>query len=473
MRTDEYLRFDLMGLADLVARREVSCSEVIDAAVNRLLEVNPKINAVTLQLIDHARTVAASDLHGPLAGVPYLIKDLTTSLAGTATTFGSKVFQHQVATTDSALVKALRAAGVVIIGKTNTPELGLEPVTEPALFGPTRNPWDLERTPGGSSGGAAAAVASGIVPAAHATDGGGSIRTPASCTGLFGLKPSRGRVSFAPNNEGWGGFSTQHAITRSVRDSALLLDIVSVPQPGDPYWHDQRSAFLDQVTRTPDRLRIAFSVEGLSGTSINPECAGAVLRVARICESLGHDVSEVKMPGGYAEVSASSSLVIMANVAATLENEAKRRGSAIPDDEIEFPAQLSYRLGAATSATDYIRALQICHAFGRTMAKFLEPYDVLLNSPLGSPPLKIGELRGDGRDVTAYRERLFGFMTNTSAANITGQPAMSVPLAWSESGLPIGIQFTARNGDEATLFRLAGQLEHAAPWSQRRPPGFG
>jgi amidase len=340
-------------------------------------------------------------------------------------------------------------------------------VTEPALFGPSRNPWNLERTPGGSSGGASAAVAGGITPAAHASDGGGSIRIPASCSGLFGFKPSRGRVSFAPADEGWGGFSIQHAVTWSVRDSAALLDVVCQPQPGDPYWRDAPATpFSAEVGRDPASLRIAFSTGGLAAPTIDPECAAAVRETAKLCESLGHKVEEALPPADFAAAGRAGGTVIAANVAATLDAEAMRRGRPIGEDEVEDVTWAMYQRGKGVSGSSYIQALQATHAFGRAVADFFGRYDVLLLSTLGSTAIPVGFLRGGG--LNSYNDRLFAFMPNTQAFNLTGQPAMSVPLIQSDDGLPIGLQFVARTGEEALLFRLAGQLERARPWAGRR-----
>lgn len=471
MNQEEYQAQDAVGLAALVASRQVSAAEVLEAAITRMEAVNPAINAITLSLADQARAeVAAGAPAGPLAGVPWLIKDLGAQVKGTPTTAGSRLFKDPLAAQDSATVTAYRQAGLVIFGKTNTPEFGLEPATEPELFGPTSNPWDLGRSPGGSSGGAAAAVAAGILPAAHASDGGGSIRTPASCCGLFGLKPTRGRVSFAPADEGWGGFSIQHAVTRSVRDSAALLDAVCRPVDGDPYWLEPPATpFLDEVGRDPGRLRIGFIPGGLAGEAIDPECAAAVADAARLCESLGHSVEEVRLSVDLAAARAAASVVVAASVAATLDAEQARRGRGLEDDEIDGFTRALYRRGQGLSGSEYVRAMQAAHAAGRQAARTFETVDVLLTSTLGLPPIPTGWLRGRPVDPRGYVERLFAFMPNTQLFNQTGAPAMTVPLAWSEGGLPIGLQFVGRPADEATLLRLAGQLEQARPWAHRRP----
>ncbi|MDB5450589.1 MAG: 6-aminohexanoate-cyclic-dimer hydrolase [Phenylobacterium sp.] len=466
MRFEDYRGHDATGLAELVARREVSAGQLLDAALARAAEVNPKINAITLDLAAKARAETATS--GALGGVPFLLKDLGAALAGTPTTGGSKLFAEQVAPADSAVTRLYREAGLVIFGKTNTPEFGLMPVTESVLLGACRNPWDLSRTPGGSSGGAAAAVAAGIVPAAHASDGGGSIRTPASCCGLFGMKPSRGRVSFAPLGEGWGGASIQHAVTRSVRDSALLLDVAGRPQPGDPYaLAPPETPYAEQIGRAPDRLRIAFTTAALaSPAGLDPECAAAVTDAARLCADLGHDVEEASLPGDLAAMQAAAGAVIAASVAATLDAEAERRGRPIETGEVEPLTMAMYRRGQTVKGADYVRAMQAIHAYGRAVATLYERYDVLLLSTLGSPPIPVGHLTEPGGDYVA---RLFAFMPNTQAFNNTGQPAMTVPLAWSRSGLPIGMQFVGRMGEEGLLFRLATQLEQARPWFDHVP----
>ncbi|MGI8839573.1 MAG: amidase [Caulobacteraceae bacterium] len=470
MNQSDYLSHDAVGLADLVARREVSAAEALEAALTRTEAVDSKLNAVTRLMADEARAAVKDGAPtGPLGGVPFLIKDLGVQVKGTATTAGSRLLADNVAAADSALVAAYRRAGLVIFGKTNTPEFGLEPVTEPALFGPARNPWDLQRTPGGSSGGAAAAVAGGMVPGAHASDGGGSIRVPAACCGLFGLKPSRGRVSFAPADEGWAGFSIHHAVTRSVRDSAALLDAACVPAPGDPYWLDPPARpFAEEVGCDPGALRIAFTTQALASDEIDPECAEAVRAAARLCESLGHQVEEASLPGDRQAVKDAAGAVVAANVAAALESEAARRGRPIAEGEVEDVTWALYRSGLGVSGARYIQAVQTAHAFGRTVAAFFQRHDVLLLSTLGRPPPPIGWLRGDPPDLAGYGKRLFAFMPNTQAFNLTGQPAMTVPLAWSAGDLPIGVQFVGRPADEATLFRLAGQLERVAPWAGRR-----
>ncbi len=469
MKFEDYHRHDAVGLAGLIAKREVSAGEVLEAAVSRMAQVNPKVNAVTLDLAERARKQAAAGVpEGPLSGVPYLVKDLGVQIAGTVTSGGSAMWKDAVAQTDSALARAYREAGLVIFGKTNTPEFGLMPVTEPSFLGVCRNPWDLSRTSGGSSGGAASAVAAGIVPAAHASDGGGSIRIPASACGLFGLKPSRGRVSFAPAGEGWAGASAMHAVTRSVRDSAVLLDIACQPEPGDPYYLSPPSTpYAQEVGKAPGKLRIGFTTAGLAAPIDNPEVIAGVTATAKLCENLGHTVEEVTLPGDFAAMALGAGNAIAASVVANIEAEAAKRGRPVGEEEVEPLTWAMYRRGQTVSGGDYVRGLAAIHAYGRAMATLFETYDVLLLATLGGPAIPIGWLTERGVNGT---ERLFAFMPNTQAFNNTGQPCMTMPLAWSVEGLPLGIQFVGRMADEATLFRLAAQIEQATPWFDRTAP---
>lgn len=469
MNQADYQTQDAVGLAGLISAGEISAKEALEAALARADAVNSDINAITYDMADEALDLVKDTTpKGPLGGVPFLVKDLGTQMAGTPTSAGSRLFAELNCPADNALVTAYRLAGLVIFGKTNTPEFGLEPVTEPESLGPCRNPWDLERTPGGSSGGAAASVAAGIVPAAHSSDGGGSIRIPASCCGLFGMKPSRGRVSLAPANEGWGGFSVQHAVTRTVRDSAVLLDVISTPQRGDPYWAPPPDrAFAEEVSIEPGTLTIAFTVESIAGPGLDPECAAAVRAAAKLCESLGHRVEEITLGWDYAPVQAAGGLIIAANIATLLDNEAARRSQPIKRGEVEDLTLEMYERGKSISATDYIKAIQIAHAFGRLSARAFMGFDMLLTATLGCPPVPIGWLRGG--KPSAYMQRLLTFMPNTQPFNVSGQPAMTVPLSQSRAGLPVGVQFVGQPAGEATLFRLAAQLERSAPWTSRHP----
>ena len=473
MRFDEYRSQDALGLAMLVARGEVTAAELLETARERMAAVNGQINAVTVDLSDRAGAAAEAGLpQGPLAGVPFLIKDISAQIQGVPTAAGSRVFADAApAVADSAIVASYRAAGLNLLGKTNTPEFGLAPVTEPVLTGPCRNPWNLDRTPGGSSGGSAAAVAAGIVPAAHASDGGGSIRIPAACCGLVGLKPSRGRVSQSPAGEGWGGLTVQHAVTRSVRDCALLLDIASGPRTGDPYALPRPTTpFLDETTRTPGKLRIAFTTGNLMISGSNPACVAAVERTIRLCEELGHEVVEAKPEVEYDEMSQALGLLVGASIGATLENEAERRGLPIRRAEVENLTWLLYCNALGRRCYEVMQAQMVVNTFARRWAAFFEHYDVFVLPTLGEQPIAIGHLDTDAADLNPYVERINRFIPNTQPFNVGGQPSMSLPMHWSDEGLPTGVQIAAGIGEEATLFRLAGQIEAAAPWFHRTPP---
>jgi len=471
MQVSEYLKYDAVGLAELVARRDVSPAELLDAALARMNEVNPVINAVVRTLEPQARAAIEKGVPpGPFAGVPYLLKDVTTQLAGEITTSGSRLFANARALDDSALVAAYKRAGFVIFGKTNTPEFGLVGLTEPELWGPTLNPWNLDRTCGGSSGGAASAVAAGIVPAAQASDGGGSIRIPASCCGLFGFKPSRGRVSMAPQGEGWAGLTVLHAVTHSVRDSAAILDASCQPVAGDPYHlAPPQIAFREEVKRDPGKLRIGMLAYNLNDTVQDPQCTAAVRETAKLCETLGHTVEEAKFPAGLKDLLDTAMTIIGATVAFNLQREADRRGRAISDDEIEPLSRIVWERGKAVTGVQYAQAIQAMHNAGRIAAKWMEPYDVLLLSTMGTLPIPTGLLKNVAADIEQLSAKHANYAPNTHVFNVTGQPAMSLPLAMSSEGFPIGVQFAGRAGEEALLFRLAGQIETARPWAARKP----
>ena len=470
MDFSDYLKHDAVGLAERVARREVTPDELLALALRQNERAQPKTNAICRMMETEARAQLAKPSTGAFAGVPFLIKDVVQDYAGLPTSAGSRALLDNIAPEHAHSVRRYLAAGLVIFGKTNMPELGLKAVSDSQAFGRVCNPWNVAHTPGGSSGGAAAAVASGVVPMAAGSDGGGSIRIPAACCGLFGLKPSRGRVSYAPKDEGWGGFSCGHVVSHSVRDSALLLDIAGQPMPGDPYWTDPPTEpFLAAAGREPARLRIAFTTAAFSSPGLDPECAEAVRAAAKLCESLGHHVEEADPPIDRAAL-ASAGVVIAASVAADLDTVALKRGRPIAEDEVEPITWTSYQRGRTIGGSAYIQALRVAHGLGRTVADFFRGYDILITSTLGSPAVPVGYLHGEPLDLAGYAQRLFAFMPNTQAFNVTGQPAASIPLAMSRSGLPIGVQFVARQGEDALLFSLAGQLERAAPWAGRRAP---
>ncbi len=476
---DEYESYDAMGLAGLVAEGSVSASEVLEAAIERVEARNPAVNAVVHRLDDEARAAVAAGLpDGPFTGVPFLIKDLNAHVAGAPTTNGSRLFADAVATVDSEFVARWRRSGMAILGKTNSPEFGLTGTTEPLLFGPSRNPWDLGRTTGGSSGGAAAAVASGMVPAAHATDGGGSIRIPASACGLVGLKPTRGRVTQAPHaGEGWAGMSIGGTVTRSVRDTAALLDAVCAPHPGDPYWAPPPARpFLDEVGADPGQLRIALVTVALSGAAVDPECVAAAEHAARACEALGHHVEHLDRWPALGPALAGAYLIMTANLVATVDERLSTLGRSLRDDDLEPGTLGAYETGKAVTGAQYALAVRGLHAASRTMAEFHAIYDLVCSPTLGTPPVPIGWLDPNG-DTALYRQRIGRFVGFTQLFNVTGQPAISLPLWWTTgssgdapAGLPVGVQLGARFGDEATLIRVATQLEQAHPWFDRTAP---
>ena len=473
MKAEEFASFDGLGLAELVRGRHVSPSELLDAAVSQVEARNPELNAVVTKLYDHARSAIAAGLpDGPFTGVPYLLKDLGAHVSGAVTSFGTTLFKDFVVDHDSEITARLRRAGLVIFGKTNTPEMGLAASTEPRLFGPTRNPWKPSHSSGGSSGGSAAAVAAGMVPMAHATDGGGSIRIPASCCGLFGLKPTRARNPMGPDaGEGWGGASVGHAVTRTVRDSAALLDATSGPDIGDPYWAPPPARpFLEEVGRDPGRLRIAITTRPWNGQPVDAECAEAAVAAARLCERLGHHVDEATPDVDARALGDATLVIISANIRATLEARAAALGRELKPGDVERLTWARAVDGHTARAADYARSIGVVHRIGRVVVRFFTRYDILLSPTMCQPPFPLGVLDLMTDDVERYTKAILGSIGFTSLFNSSGNPAMSVPLAWSRSGLPIGVQFAAPFGDEAMLFRLGAQLERAQPWSERRPP---
>ena len=472
MPTFPFEDYDGLGLAELVRRKEVSAKELLDAAVARTDALNPTLNAIVTRMDEHARAAIAAGLpSGPFTGVPYLLKDLGALYTGAPTSFGSGFYDGNVADHDSEITARLKRAGLVIFGKTNTPEMGLAPSTEPRRFGATKNPWNLAHSAGGSSGGAAAAVAAGIVPMAHATDGGGSIRIPASCCGLFGLKPTRARNPMGPDaGEGWGGASVGHAVTRSVRDSAALLDATAGPDVGDPYWAPPPAGpFLAEVGRHPGRLRIALTATSFNGQPVDPQCADAARAAATLCASLGHVVDEAHPTIDAAALGAATRVIIAANVRAALETRAAAIGRSLTEADVERVTWGWARIGLETTATDYARSIGVVHRTGRAVARFFAEYDVILSPTMCRPPFALGVMNMSSTDDAAYLQAVLACVGFTALFNSSGNPAMSVPLAWSREGLPIGVQFAGRFGDEATLFRLASQLEVAQPWADRRP----
>ncbi len=478
----EYDQYDAVGLAGLVRDKRIHPREILDEALERCDRVNPKLNAIICRLDAQAKKAVDSvDLALPLAGVPFLAKDLGPPLAGAPLTSGSKLFANYVPEEDGELIKRFKAAGLIFFGKTNVPEFGLVPVTEPELFGPCRNPWDLGRTTGGSSGGSAAAVAAGIVPMAHASDGGGSIRIPSSCCGVFGLKTSRGLnpkdISVETVAEDFG---VDHVVSRSVRDSAAALDAISNRiNPG----------FLSGLEREPGRLRIAVTRSAMLGNKVAPEVQEALAHAVKLLEGLGHTVEDAETGVNYGEFRNAFLTYWAINALQLIHAAAQTVGRKLKKGDVELPTWALSIAGRAMTAADRERAKNtIAHAT-RVFEEFLQRYDIILSPVLATLPIHIGENRVKSSEafainfadtmkwpwvmkalLKAVAARSFDFAAFTTPFNMTGQPAISVPLYWTQDGLPVGIQFGAKQGADALLLRLARQLEIAAPWSGRKPP---
>jgi amidase len=470
---DQIAFLDAIALADLVRRKEVKPIELVDAAIERIERLNPRLNAVVTPMYDQARIAAQGDIpDGPFRGVPFLLKDIVAAYAGVRMTSGSAFLRDFVPDHDSELVRRHKRAGLIILGKTNTPEFGILCTTEPRLFGPSRNPWDLSRTTGGSSGGPAAAVAAGIVPMAHANDGGGSIRIPASCCGLFGLKPTRARNPLGPDaGDIMGGFVAEHALTRSVRDSAALLDATAGPDVGDPYWAPpQARPFLQEVGAAPGRLRIAFSTKSATGVPIHVDCVKAVEDAAKLCADLGHEVVEAAPEFNTLFLTRAFSVVWWSGTAAGIDGLAFVTGRVPTQDQFEPLTWALYEKGHKVTGSEYLLSQLILQQSARQVAHFMEKHDVWLQPVLAEPPVPLGTFDSTPENPMKAWDRAVAFVPVTPLFNLTGQPAMSVPLFWNADGLPVGVHFAARFGDEATLFRLASQLEAARPWADRRPP---
>lgn len=464
---------DGIAQAELIHKREISPQELVEAAIECIERINPQINAVITTMYDQAMDVANGEISpGTFAGVPFLLKDLQAAYAGVRMTSGSNYLRDFVPNGDSDLVKRYKRAGLIIIGKTNTPEFGILPTTEPKLFGATRNPWDTTRATGGSSGGSAAAVAAGIVPMAHANDGGGSIRIPASCCGVFGLKPTRARNPLGPHfGDLFGGLIAEHAVTRSVRDSAALLDASAGMEPGDPYCAPPVARpFAREVGTDPGKLRIAFTKTAVTGVPVHADCIAAVEDAARLCQSLGHEVEEAA-PQINGEMILNAFMTIWsAGNAWTADSLSFATGRTVTQEEVEPGTWVLMEMGRRRTAPEYLLAVQMLQIVSRQVAQFMQKYDVMLTPTLAEPPLPLGSFDSTPEDPMAGMRRAGLFAPFTPICNATGQPAMSVPLYWNADGLPVGAHFIGRFGDEATLFRLASQLEAARPWANRRPP---
>lgn len=491
----EYQKYDGLGLAGLVAKKEVSPADLLDAAIEQIEKKNPRLNSVILKMYDHARKSLETQGSGPFAGVPFLLKDLLAAYAGVPMSSGSRAYKNYIPPVDSELVKRFKKTGVVILGKTNTPEFGLMAVTEPELHGPTRNPWDTDRTPGGSSGGSASAVSSGMTPIACAGDGGGSIRIPSSHCGIFGLKPSRGRNPTGPYyGEIWQGAVVEHIVSRSVRDSAAMLDATLGDDTGAPYTIQRPTkSYQSLLDGNPGKLKIGFSTKSPIGTEVHAHCKEAVADAAKLLADLGHHVEEAD-PAFDGQALAKSYLImyfgeILEEIRSAGENLKRRPRKS----DFEATTWMLGLLGKAFSAADFVHAMKEWHKLGRVMGTYHEKYDLFLTPTAAFPPVRIGELQpkpaekvlmsvinffGAGKLLKAsgivdqLAEQSLSKTPFTQLANLTGAPAMSVPLYWSSDKLPIGAHFAAAIGREDLLFSLAGQLEKARPWFDRRPEEF-
>ncbi|MEV6757515.1 amidase [Streptomyces sp. NPDC051214] len=473
MRVSEYVNFDAVGLAHLVATGEVTPAELEAAAREAAQAVNPRINAVVETWSADDRPTPGSS---PLAGVPFLIKDIGVSMAGRRTELGSRIAVGNIARADSSLMRRFRRAGLVTFGRTATPEMAYSITTEPELYGPVRNPWDLERSAGGSSGGAGAAVAAGVVPLAHGTDAAGSLRVPAAHNGLFGLKPTRGRVSMGPDvDEIFNGLAVQGSVSRTVRDSAVLLDQIRGPEPGDPYFAQEPARpYADEVTRDPGTLRIGVLGQAWGGRRTTPPVADALARTVRLLEALGHQVEEAEVGLGvdWEEFVLACARLMTANLTALVDELAAAFGRPVDPSTLEAETLAGYHYGQRVTGPQLLGALALRNRVARTLAHHFDAHDVLLTPTLPELPMRLG-VYGEGArtlDGLGWIDRLNDRSPFTMAFNVAGTPAMSVPVtADAGTGLPIGMQFAAGYGREDRLFRLAGQLEQASPWSGRTP----
>lgn len=490
--TELYQHQDAMGLAALVRQGDVSAQELLDQAIARAEQVNPAINAIVTPLYDYGREQLRQGLpEGPFSGVPFLLKDLLGALAGTPLSNGSRALKGRLSNEDSELVKRFKQAGVVIFGKTNTPEFGLKGVTEPLAFGPTRNPWNLDHTPGGSSGGSAAAVAAGIVPMASAGDGGGSIRIPAACCGLFGFKPSRGLVPTGPGaSERWDGAVAEHVLTRSVRDSAAMLDAVVGPDDSSPYPIQTEANYLASLSQPLPSLRIGFTTQSFVGGAVSDDAKAAVEATAALLVGLGHQVDALDWDIEPGPLVHAYSMLYFGHVAADIQNIATELGQRFSQVEVEQATRVLGYLGKVISAGDYVDAKYLWNGFARRMHEYHRQYDLILTPTIATKPMTIGEtdptplenlLLKVVNGLRLHRAILKSGMVHkmmwqslektpfTQLANLTGQPAMSVPLYWTDQGLPLGTQFMAPLGQDRRLLQLAAQLEQAQSWFNRRP----
>ena len=460
----EYKEYDALGLSELLQKKEVSAKELLEEAIFLTETLDPLINAVPQKHFELAMAQAETNLKGPFFGVPFLLKDLHSSLEGTITSDGSRSSAKNVADFTDTLTQRCLDSGLVIFGKTNSPEFGLTVTTEPVLFGPTRNPWNLNHSAGGSSGGAAAAVAAGIIPMAQATDGGGSIRIPASCCGLVGLKPTRARTPKGPKVfEGWAGQSIAHCVSISVRDSALLLDATSGPEIGSPYHAPyQKDSFLSSLEKDPKNLKIAYIVP--ESISIDAEVKDVMTKTISLLESLGHSVESKSIDLPTDEIMTTIAAVISSSLANKIDEMEKQIGKNLDNTMLENVTLQMQKNGKEVLAKDYIQAVKTNHKIGYEVEKMFLDYDILLSPVLAKPPVEIGNIDLNTTDFADYAEKLSTYTPFTGIFNQSGHPSISLPLYRTPKNLPVGTMLTASFGNESLLFGLARQLEVAEPW---------
>ncbi len=474
MQLSQYSAYDATGLAELVRQREVTPKELKNAALEGITKMNPKLNAIVNVLSEQAdREIDAGLPDGPFKGVPFLIKEMVLHASGVPSSMGSRLAEGISFPHDSELMARFRKAGLVTVGTTTTPEFGYSGTTESLLYGTTRNPWNPAHSPGGSSGGSGAAVAAGIVPFAHANDGGGSIRVPASCNGLVGLKPTRGRVPTGPDyGDPLNGLGIEFALTRSVRDAAALLDAVAGPDTGCYAWAESpKRPYRDEISSPPQRLRIAWTAKPPSGVRVDQECLDVLYETVKLCEEHGHEMIEAA-PEIDNDLHMLATLRLWtANLTNWINGVARTLNRTPSEHNLESAIFACYRFGQTITATEFLEALDIQNMVSRSVGRFFTEYDVLLSPTAARPPLTLGELNANapGIDAKQWTEQNFTYASFTNLFNTTGQPAISLPLGESSDGLPIGMQFAGRFADEATLLRLAAQLEQARPWKDKRP----
>lgn len=471
---------DATSLAHLVATRQVSPDELLDQALARVEALNPQLNAVVLMQVDQARQAIRDGLpDGPFRGVPFLLKDLGAEAVDFPSHSGSNLLRDTRYTFDSAIYLRIKATGAVTFGRTTAPEGGVGPVTEASVYGgPTRNPWDPTRTPGGSSGGAGAAVAAGIVPLAHGSDGGGSVRIPASSCGLFGFKATRARFPDGPAvGEGWAGMAIDGFLSRSVRDNAAMMDACAGPDLGAPYVAPElEMSYTDAIARPPRRLRIGVCDTTFTGAAIHPDCKAAVDATAHLLETMGHVVTPICPKADHTGMMQAWTKIVACGTALWVREKLRKLGRDLRQGDLQGIAESAVRYAETVSGADYLKAVNTVHAYGRQMAAAFADIDILLSSTLAEPPARIGRFTHDRDDYEAYRigeTGVFAYSPFCAVFNASGQPAASVPMHWTADGLPVGVHLAAPFGRDATLIALCAELERAQPWAHRTPPIWG